>query len=272
MECGDGARLWTESGVDPGAPAAVLVHGGPGMWDYLGPVARLLPGISTLRYDQRGCGRSGADPDLRMERYVADLEELREFAGVERWAVFGHSFGARLALAYAARHPGRVVGVVHCSGVGLDWPVHRAEYRRRSRARLTEEQAAELLALDGRVRTWDEEVRWRTLNWLPDFVDPAARELHDEANTRLPVNLEANRVLNAETERSGADERAECSAVRCPVLVVHGSEDPRPLDGVRELVAALPSAELHVVDGAGHQPWVERPTEFAAAVGAFLTR
>jgi pimeloyl-ACP methyl ester carboxylesterase len=87
-----------------------------------GPLAGL---VSTHRYDQRGCGRSSLNDDYRMDRFVADLEELREHFGYERWAVFGHSFGGTLGLAYASAHPGRVTALVYCNGVGLDCPRHR---------------------------------------------------------------------------------------------------------------------------------------------------
>jgi pimeloyl-ACP methyl ester carboxylesterase len=106
----DGAAWWTEQAIVPGAAALVLVRGGPGMWDYLAPVAELVAGqVSTIRYDQRGCGRSSPSSDHRLARHVADLEELRAYAGYVRWHVLGHSFGATLALAYAATHPDRVI-------------------------------------------------------------------------------------------------------------------------------------------------------------------
>ncbi|WP_052710912.1 alpha/beta fold hydrolase [Pseudofrankia sp. DC12] len=57
----DGTRLWTE--VSGGGPPVVLGHGGPGLWDYLAPVAALLDDVFTvIRFDQRGCGRSRSTP------------------------------------------------------------------------------------------------------------------------------------------------------------------------------------------------------------------
>ncbi|MGH3938200.1 MAG: alpha/beta fold hydrolase [Pseudonocardiaceae bacterium] len=272
----DGAVLWTESTVEPGGTGLVLVHGGPGMWDYLHPVATMLNGaVSTHRYDQRGCGRSAPNTDYRLARFVADLDELREHFGYEQWYVFGHSFGAALSLAYASAHPVRVTGLIYCSGVGLDWSSHRATYRARVRARLTDAQAARRDELQERDRSWEEEVEWRVLCWLPGYADRAqaptlARQV---AATALPLNLDCNTAINAETRRrSLAEERAECDRVTAPVLVIHGSADPRPLDGAHTLVEAIPDADLKVIRGAGHWPWQEQPRHTQALLRDFITR
>lgn len=271
VELSDGAALWTQSAVTVGTRGMVFIHGGPGMWDYLAPVAELVADkVSTHRYDQRGCGRSGASSDYRLARFVADLEELREHFGYRRWFVFGHSFGATLGLAYASAHPDEVAGLIYCDGVGLNWPEHRSAYRARADARLSQVQRARRDQLRELDRSWSEEVEWRTLCWLPDYADAgAARDLaRREARTRLDLNLECNRALTAETDtRTEESERAECARVIVPVLLIHGSHDPRPVDGVAELAGALPAATLVVIDGAGHQPWVERPEALRRLLG-----
>jgi proline iminopeptidase len=263
---GDGALLWTSSTGTSGKPGMVFVHGGPGMWDNLGPVATMAePWFRTHRYDHRGCGRSSPDSDYRMSRFVTDLDELREHFGHERWYVFGHSFGALLGLHYAATHPDRVAGLIYCSGLGLGWPAHRASYHARADSRLTAEQIARREELSGKQRTGDEEVEWRTLCWLPDFADPA--DAAAEAGVALPLNPACNRILNAEAKAwSPADEHAVCARVVAPVWLLHGAEDPRPVDGVADLARTLRHATLSVLDGAGHQPWREKPDAVRAVL------
>lgn len=233
------------------------------MWDYLAKLAQPLEDmVSSHRYDQRGCGRSAANDDYRLRRFVDDLDELREHFGYQRWFVVGHSFGAQLGLRYARSYPDRVSGLVCCSGVGLSWTRYRADYRMRARARLTDAQAAHRDKLQQRERSWAEEVEWRTLCWAPDFADRANAETLAgvDAATPLSLNLDCNRALNAESDQlSDQEERAACRRVTSPVLVIHGREDPRPLAGVQDLVAQLPAAELVVVANAGHQPWREQP-------------
>lgn len=241
----DGAVLWTESTALPHAPVLVFVHGGPGLWDYLGPVAASVADhVSTVRYDQRGCGRSTPDGDYRMSRFVADLDELREHADVEQWLVFGHSFGATLALAYAAAHPDRVTALVLADSVGLDWPELRDAYHATSRARRTTAQQRRLDELVTRSRSADEEIEWRALNALPGFADPATAWTFAVQDARVPlsINVDCSGALNAETTGAGpVAERAECAQATMPVLVVHGEADPRPLEGARRLTEALPT-------------------------------
>lgn len=259
----DGASLWTATSHTAGShrPGMVFLHGGAGMWDYLDPVADMVAGsFRTHRYDQRGCGRSSASDDYSLARYVADLDELRQHFGYERWYVFGHSFGATLGLEYAATHGRRVAGLVYCSGVGLGWKTHRTTYQIRQRERLGDAESRRRDELEQRDRTWDEEVEWRTLSWLPDFADPMrAWELANaDAETPLPLNLACNRAFSAETGAwSESDERTRWRAVAPPVWLIHGRDDPRPINGTRALASVLPRAQFHELPGAGHQPWRE---------------
>lgn len=124
----DGAKIATwASGQDQGHPPVMLLHGGPGLWDYLEPVAELIQaGVVVHRFDQRECGRSTGSGSS-MARYIADVGELLDHWGYDRVTLVGHSFGATLALAVAAQFPQQVAGVVFLSGVGIgDW---RTEYR-----------------------------------------------------------------------------------------------------------------------------------------------
>jgi proline iminopeptidase len=121
LEASHGNRVyWETCGAPDGKPVVVL-HGGPGSgctaWHrrLFDPAAYRI-----VLFDQRGCGRStphaslhdtsldaNTTPDL-----IADIEALRELLGVERWLVWGGSFGSELSLAYAQQHPSRVTAMV----------------------------------------------------------------------------------------------------------------------------------------------------------------
>lgn len=117
----DGHRVFWQTFGDAGRPAVLLLHGGPG-----GGVSERMPRLfdparwHVVAMDQRGAGRStphaGDDPAaLRAnttDRLVHDAERLREALGVGRWLVYGASWGATLAQAYAHAHPGRVEGLI----------------------------------------------------------------------------------------------------------------------------------------------------------------
>ncbi len=106
---------WEESGNPRGVPA-VFLHGGPGAGS--APAHRRFFDPAHYRiviYDQRGAGRStplGELSDNTTPHLVADIEKLREHLGIDRWLVFGGSWGSTLAIAYAEAHPARCLALV----------------------------------------------------------------------------------------------------------------------------------------------------------------
>jgi proline iminopeptidase len=106
---------YEECGAMNGKPVVVL-HGGPG--GAINPTMRRFFDPTRWRvalFDQRGCGRSRPHASLEANTtwdLVADIERLRRHLGIEKWTVFGGSWGSTLALAYAIRHPERVSGLI----------------------------------------------------------------------------------------------------------------------------------------------------------------
>ena len=129
LDVGDGHFIHFERCGTRGGKPAVLLHGGPG--GGLSPQHRQLfdpDRYDVMLFDQRGCGRSTPHAGLEMNttwHLVADIERLREVVGVQKWLVFGGSWGSTLALAYAETHPGRVSELV-LRGI---YTVTRAELR-----------------------------------------------------------------------------------------------------------------------------------------------
>jgi proline iminopeptidase len=121
LDVGDGHRVYWETCGNPAGRPAVVLHGGPGsgagpFWRrYFDPAAYRI-----VLLDQRGCGRStpnagdhGTDLSTNTTHHLlADLELLRGTLGIDRWLVFGGSWGSTLGLAYAQRHPARVSALV----------------------------------------------------------------------------------------------------------------------------------------------------------------
>ncbi|GAA3541552.1 prolyl aminopeptidase [Amycolatopsis ultiminotia] len=135
LDVGDGHRIYCQDAGNPDGKPVVVLHGGPGSG--IAPVARRHFDPAAYRiilFDQRGSGRStpsAGDPDPDLARntlwhLVSDLELLRERLRIERWQLFGGSWGSTLALAYAQTHPTRVSelvlrGVFTVRRRELDW-------------------------------------------------------------------------------------------------------------------------------------------------------
>ena len=121
LDVGDGNRVYWETCGNPHGKPAVVVHGGPGSGCI--PWHRRLFDPAAYRlvlFDQRNCGRSrphASAPEIDLARnttayLIVDMERLRSHLGIERWLVFGGSWGSTLALAYAESHLERVTELV----------------------------------------------------------------------------------------------------------------------------------------------------------------
>jgi proline iminopeptidase len=116
LDVGDGHRIYVEQCGNPDGLPVVVLHGGPG--GGCSPAMRRYFDPQTWRvvlFDQRGCGRSRPHASVEAKttwHLVADIERIREALGIRRWAVFGGSWGATLALIYAQTHPDRAAALV----------------------------------------------------------------------------------------------------------------------------------------------------------------
>lgn len=251
-------------------PLLVVLHGGPGMrhnylrpeWDRLGQVA------TVVYYDQRGCGLSTRVGPFSWQQHVADLDGvLRSMAPEGKVFVAGSSWGAMLALLYAHFHPERVDGLI-LSGMP-SWTqlveVQRASYLDQPRPRQM------MLENIGRIANYPpERLAGMELDSAAVANPPGAPEGADLTLSRrlgtvcrLPLQVALVSLFNAPPLGAMGD-------LQVPVLVVDGSEpDPRG-SGAAEVAAALPNARLNVVDGAGHDPWLEQPEKFFPLVVQFM--
>ena len=268
-------------GISPGLGRRhgfLLCHGGPGFWDTLGPVARMIEDFGpVVRWDQRGGGRSQWQGPYTVARFLADLDQVRAHHGFDAVTVLGHSWGATLALQYAlaASYRPHVRGLVYVAGVGIGAPTWRAEFSANSRAAF-EPYAAEfeqLEAMGAQARTTGQERRMWQLKVAGDFPDPArALELaatqvveifDDEAIGHAALRAEVGEFDVVELE-----ERVKVLDV--PTLIVDGMSDLRPRWSVDSLAEALPDATRVQLVDAGHFPWLDKPEEFAVALRGFV--
>jgi proline iminopeptidase len=269
------ARLHVEQ--TGAGPPIVLLHGGPGAYDYLGDSAladMLAAGHTVYSYDQRGCRHSPSPGPFTVAAHVADLEAVREHVGAERMSLLGHSWGGFLAMAYAVAHPPRVARMILLSSAGPrgGW---RQAFADRLEANHTPEQRAELRRIDQRLaRTRDRGERERLYHErfnvaLPSYVAPA----HRAAAPRMEYYArEVNIATMGDALRLEAQDTLprRLAARRIPALIVHGTADPIPWSVVDDLRAALPRAVIVRLENCGHFPWLETPQALEEALADFL--
>lgn len=267
-----------QSGAPDGLPAIAL-HGGPG--GGLSPEMRRFFDPSRYRIvmlDQRGCGRSTPHAELRENTtwdLVADIERIREKLGIEKWLVFGGSWGSTLSLAYAAKHPERVAGLVlrgifllteaeirwfYQNGASNVYPDAYDRYV----SVIPEDERGDLLhAFHKRLTAPDRETRLRAARawarWEGETISiagPSAlptrfnEDRFVEAFARIENHYFVNRGF---FEHDGwlLDQVPRMRQIPC--RIVHGRYDMcTPLASAWELKRRWPEAELEIVSDAGH--------------------
>jgi pimeloyl-ACP methyl ester carboxylesterase len=256
-------------------PRVVVLHGGPAAPGCAAPIARgLADSFRVLEPWQRGSG----DEPLTVARHVADLHELVEShcAGA-RPALVGESWGAMLALAYAARHPGRA-GPLVLVGCGTFDPLARD----RLRAILEERTSGDLRR---RLERLSEEIpdagqrlekRYELVKSLYDY-DPVGSQEDDPEAEAEPFDVRAHEETWADMVRLQEEGvyPAAFAAIDGPVLMLHGAYDPHPGPLIRASLAPhLPQLEYQELERCGHRPWVERSAreEFFAVLHGWLAR
>jgi len=254
----------------------MVLHGGPGAHhEYLLPQLLFLAETrDCLLYDQRGGGRSKTDDrtPITWQTHVDDLRAVLAEGAPGPLTLVGYSWGALLALLYTMEAAAGRAGPQPARLVLLDpAPASRA-FRARFEAEFARRQAGpEVQALRAALeasglRDHDPAAyRQRTfeLSVAGYFADPArARDL-------TPFRV-TGRVQQSTWESLGDfDLLPALRTLRVPTLVVHGRQDPIPLESAAAIADAL-GAERCWLDDCGHVPYVEQPAALRAAVSAFL--
>ncbi|MBA4860007.1 prolyl aminopeptidase [Streptomyces sp. PSKA54] len=285
LDVGDGNHVYWEVCGNPRGKPAVVLHGGPGSG--CTPYFRRLFDPAAYRIvllDQRGCGRStphasAYDTDMSVnttDHLIADLELLRRNLGIERWLVWGVSWGSVLGLRYAQTHPGSVselvlTGVATGSspevalltrGLGQVFPEAFAQFRDHvpegerdgdlaaAYNRLLESPDAQVRERAARAWTdWETAMAPASPRSVPRYEDPLFRA----AFARIVAHYFAGDHFLGEGNEEGVVLRDAPLLKGIPGTLVQGSLDFGNLLGtVWRLHHAWPDSELVLVDDVGH--------------------
>lgn len=283
LPVGDGHVLYWEACGNPAGKQVIVLHGGPGsgctpgMRRFFNPAS-----YHIILFDQRNCGRSlphGSDPSVDLStntthHLVTDIEALRCHLGIDRWLVYGQSWGSTLALAYAQSHPDRITeiilaGVTTTRRSEIDWlyrgmaPLFPEQWSR-FRAGVPEaERDNDLVEAYYRLlNNPDPEVRaqaaqnWHDWEAASISIDPAAKP---SARWLQPdYRMARARIITHYFHHNAwlVDQQLlrKAGVLReIPGILIQGRLDlSAPLVTAWELAQVWPGSELVIVQGAGH--------------------
>jgi proline iminopeptidase len=284
LDVGDDNHIYWQACGNPAGKPAAIVHGGPGAGYRAGRGRLFDPGRYRLvAFDQRGCGRStphASDPatDLSVNttaHLIADMERLRQHLGIERWLLYGISWGTTLCLAYAEQHPERVSemvldGVSTTDRADLEWLYRGArlffpEQWERFAAGSgvpSDTPTQDMLAAYARLTSDpDRAVREKaTVDWCAwedtvlsgEGFGPTFQGRPGAANLAF-VRICAHYYANAAWLEEGALIREAGRLAGIPGVLIHGRRDMScPPAYAWEVSRAWPGAELRIIEDAGH--------------------
>ena len=263
--------------VGSGEPI-VFAHGG--LWPAvaLAPLVRELPGYRCILLDRPGCGLSSPVDWRKHEiRTVAPklMGGVVDALRLERTHVVGHSIGGVWALRLAQGHPSRVgrIGILGASPLLAELP--RPGFFRVlaspigaiiTRLPQNQDRARSMLRQDGHGPSLD-------AGRIPDvFFDWHVALVGNTKTFRNERAMIRDGVVRGGSWRPGVTfEPAELAAIQQPLLYVIGSADPEgTVDYAKQVVAALPNAELNVLPNAGHMLWLDDAVHVGNAIRTFL--
>lgn len=228
----DGIKLWTDIRGNA-SKHIILCAGGPGCCDYLIPVSQMIEdGYTVIRFEQRGCGRSGKDGNYDMFTVIRDMEAIRAYYGISSWIVGGHSWGANLSLAYAMHYPDKTKAIIYIAGTGVqndrEWS---AQYQ------ANRDKCGEVLPK--MLFEGNDEVNRKCIKSWREFI-------------QTPLLYKNISELDIHS------------------LIMCAQRDIRPNWPAMQIHALMPNVEYALIDGAAHYIWLTHPDEMSKRLRSFL--
>jgi proline iminopeptidase len=272
----DGAELYCRA-IGEGDPI-IIMHGGPGlMHDYLYPALSQLAETNLLVfYDQRGTGRSTGEinkENIRIDRFVDDLEAVRQAFNFEKVTLVGHSFGALLSVKYAMKYEESVENLVLINTAplsmegfvkyGLRVAMNKAPFSREFKAI---EESEEFLAGDPSV--------------LEDYAKLMSRVSSYDSKGfefNFPISLKILRdhekvfsIFTSEVFSKDFNWFSSLNKFQFPVLIMHGIVDSVAIEVAEEIHRNVHGSHLIKFEKAGHYIPNEQPQEMLKCIQRFL--
>jgi proline-specific peptidase len=261
-----GGNIWYKvTGTGKGIPV-VLLHGGPGYSSYyLKPFEELGNERQVVRYDQLGGGKSDKIADTTMftiEHFVRELDSLRAYLGINRWHVFGHSWGTILAVEYYKVHP-QYVASLTLGSAALD--ISAWEKNAKQLVRTLSGSAQRAVRKAEATKKYDSPAYQNALNeFYGKYVwrQPVPADLDSMISTfnaSIYYYMQGPSEFTITGTLKTYNGTPYLPQIKVPVLFTVGEFDEANPDIVRHFASLTPNAKLVVLGGAAHiTPWDAR--------------
>ncbi|HJO98126.1 MAG: prolyl aminopeptidase [Rhodospirillales bacterium] len=272
-------RIYWEQCGNPSGQPVIFLHGGPGSGCQAEQRRLFDPGhYRIVLFDQRGSGRSTPLADVTdntTPHLVRDVEALRSHLALDRWLVFGGSWGSTLALAYAEAHPERCTGLILrgvwlCRANEFKWWLYGTRtffpenWRRFAETIAAEERHDLLAAYHRRLMDADPAVHmpaaraWKSYerNLTVMLPRPGGNDVEESAATLAMSRIMAHYMINGAFMAENALIEGVARIHDVPGIIIQGRYDMIcPIVNADDLAQAWPAADYQIIPDAGHKAY-----------------
>jgi pimeloyl-ACP methyl ester carboxylesterase len=236
-----------------------VVHGGPGAAGEMAQVAQTLSTVAGV-----------VEPfqtKMTLTAQVQELKSILEQSMKSPAIVVGYSWGAMLTLLVASQYPQlfKKIILVSCPPLETLPGFSLMDIRKQ---RLSVEEQAEFIDIDARITSANVTEREKLFKRLKDLMDKADEYSPDEKEKqRQSYNFSLEIFEGVWPEAAQARQEGHFMAllrsISCPVVFIHGSYDPHPLQAAEKAAAMIKNSQVFVLDNCGHTPWIEKEAKAA---------
>ena len=259
-----GDQLFTLIYPNPNKETVILLHGGPGFpSDLLEVAAMLQPYYQVVTFHQRGTQKSPCpSKDYSMEAYISDVDAVAAYFGLQRFHLWGHSWGGLYAQIYADKHPEKLLSLFLCcpgSGTGAQWRQTEKEVMQLNKSKSTSWQWMQMgihnvFGILGSDAAYKKLFRQVMKNYNTGFIDVKTIDIDFDNLKAAPINKTRPQIVQYPVLQ-----RQLQPAFR--VTVVYGDQDIYTASK-NFVIERYPTAAVHTIPNCGHIPWLHNPDAY----------
>ena len=260
----NGDKLFTTIYPNAEKETIILLHGGPGFPSDLNFVAEtLVDKFQVITFHQRGTKQSPCkSKNYSMNAYVSDIEAIAKHYKIEKFHLFGHSWGGLLAQIYAEQHSERLLSLFLCcpgSGTNIEWKQTEKEVMQLNKSKCTTGQwmkmgVNNLLGMFGSNNAYKRLFKQVMKNYNDGFVKTDNLGIDVDNLKADPINKTRKEIVKYPILKSNLNPLFK-------ITIVYGDKDI--YKSSKEFVLnRYPTAKVSIIKNCGHLPWLHNPTDY----------
>lgn len=268
-----GDKLFSTFYKNPGKETIILLHGGPGVpMDFAEVINQLKDHYQLITFEQRGTKQSPClSEEYSMEAYLSDIKAIAKYYKIDKFHLFGHSWGGLYAQIYAEKYPENLLSlflISPSSGTNTQWKQTEKEVMQFNKAKCQKGEWLKMgwnsfLGMMGSDQAYQKLFKQVIKNYNIDFEVPKAPNLDLQNVKAKPINKTRPEIIKYLILKKQ-------EAPNYPIAIVYGDNDIYG-ESMNFVINRYPTANLITIKNCGHLPWLHNPNDFNAALNQFYS-